>query len=1366
MKRILGLDLGVSSIGWALVNEAENEHEKSSIIKLGVRVNPLTVDEKKNFEEGNSITTNAERTLKRSMRRNLQRYKLRREHLIEYLKNYGWITSDTPLYESGQGSTFETYKLRAKAVTDEISLEEFCRVLLMINKKRGYRSSRKIKSAEDEGQVIDDMSIAEELYNENKTPGEYVYSLLSNGKRNTVPTFYRSDLLTEFDKIWDYQSRYYPDILTYDFKELIRGKNRKETSSLFEKYNIYTASNKEKDKRLQMYRRRAEALSKQLDKEDVAAAICDVNNDINNASKYLGAISDRSKELYFNNQTVGQYLMSELENDSLFCMKNKVFYRQDYLHEFETIWEKQSQYHPELTLERKKEIRDIVIFYQRPLKSKKGLLACCELESRNYKIEKDGKIRTIEIGPKVCPKSSLLFQEFKIWQILNNIKVIDKKTQAARYFELKEKQLLFKELSIKDHISKTEILKLLFENHKDLDLNYDLIEGNRTQATLFATYEKIVAMTGYGDYQFSKMRADEVLKIVKGVFGNLGLNTSVLDFDSTLTGDEFEMQESYKLWHLLYSYENDNTKALTSKVADLLNCDKEYAKLIAGVTFPLDYGNLSSKAMRKILPYMKEGKEYSLACELAGYRHSKRSLTKEELVRKTYKERLESLPSNSLRNPVVEKILNQMINVVNVVSEVYGKPDEIRIEMARELKKSKKEREKITSAIRIATKENEDIKNTLKKDFGIEHASHNDVVRYKLYKELESNGYKTLYSNLYIPEEDLFDENKITIEHIIPKAKLFDDSFSNKTLEYRSVNINKGEETAYDYVYSKGEEAFAQFKDRVEDLYKNGYISKSKHKNLLMSKHDIPKDFIQRDLRDTQYIARKAREILEDMVPVVVSTTGSITKRLREDWQLVNLMQELNWDKYDKLKLTEIFTNKDGRTIRRIKDWTKRNDHRHHAMDALTIAFTKHSFIQYLNNLNASSDKTSSIYAIKKKELQRYENGWHFKVPFDGFRAEAKRQLEDVLVSIKTKNKVITKNINKTKKKSGVLSKVQLTPRGQLHDETIYGSVKQYVTKMEQVGSKFDYDQIAKVANKKYREALKKRLDVFGGDAQKAFTGKNSLDKNPVFLEDGAKTVPQKVKTVSTETKYTVRKEISPNLIIDKVIDRKIRDILNERLKEYKNDPKKAFVNLDKNPIYLNKDKNISIKRVTVSGVNKVEVLHAKKDISGNPILGANGEKQGVDFVNTGNNHHVAIYRDVKGRLQERVISFFEAVARSLSNMSIIDKEYNIDKGWQFLFSMKQNEYFVFPDDKIGFIPKDIDLTDPKNYSLISPHLFRVQKFSSKDYVFRHHLDTEVEYQRELRDITWKRISSTEGLENVVKVRVDNIGRIVAVGEY
>jgi len=84
------LDLGTNSIGWALVNEAETDEEVSSIIRLGVRVNPLTVDETQNFEKGKSITTNAERTLKRSMRRNLQRYKLRRDALVEFLKETGF----------------------------------------------------------------------------------------------------------------------------------------------------------------------------------------------------------------------------------------------------------------------------------------------------------------------------------------------------------------------------------------------------------------------------------------------------------------------------------------------------------------------------------------------------------------------------------------------------------------------------------------------------------------------------------------------------------------------------------------------------------------------------------------------------------------------------------------------------------------------------------------------------------------------------------------------------------------------------------------------------------------------------------------------------------------------------------------------------------------------------------------------------------------------------------------------------------------------------------------------------------------------------------------------------------------------------
>src|SRR5574344_966434 len=101
MKKILGLDLGTTSIGWALVNEAENKDEKSSIVKLGVRVVPLSNNEIQNFEKGKSITTEAYRTLKRGMRRNLQRYKLRRENLIEILKDNGFISDETILAETG-----------------------------------------------------------------------------------------------------------------------------------------------------------------------------------------------------------------------------------------------------------------------------------------------------------------------------------------------------------------------------------------------------------------------------------------------------------------------------------------------------------------------------------------------------------------------------------------------------------------------------------------------------------------------------------------------------------------------------------------------------------------------------------------------------------------------------------------------------------------------------------------------------------------------------------------------------------------------------------------------------------------------------------------------------------------------------------------------------------------------------------------------------------------------------------------------------------------------------------------------------------------------------------------------------------------
>ena len=103
-----------------------------------------------------------------------------------------------------------------------------------------------------------------------------------------------------------------------------------------------------------------------------------------------------------------------------------------------------------------------------------------------------------------------------------------------------------------------------------------------------------------------------------------------------------------------------------------------------------------------------------------------------------------------------------------------------------------------------------------------------------------------------------------------------------------------------------------------------------------------------------------------------------------------------------------------------------------------------------------------------------------------------------------------------------------------------------------------------------------------------------------------------------------------------------------------------------------------------------------------------------------------------------------------------------------------QNELFVFPNEKTGFNPSEIDLLDPKNKKLISPNLFRVQTLSVvkygnntiRDFKFRHHLETTVEDNKSLQTITYQQLKSLSPLEKIVKVRANHLGDIISVGEY
>src|SRR5690606_1385563 len=145
------------------------------------------------------------------------------------------------------------------------------------------------------------------------------------------------------------------------------------------------------------------------------------------------------------------------------------------------------------------------------LKSQKGLISFCEFESKEVVI--NGKKSTI--GARVAPKSSPLFQEFKIWQNLNNVLVRKKGSKKRKAqdtltnfsedaevleLSLEAKEILFEELNLKGNLSSARIIEILGYKPADWEVvNYTQLEGNRTNQALYNAYLKILEIEGYNE---------------------------------------------------------------------------------------------------------------------------------------------------------------------------------------------------------------------------------------------------------------------------------------------------------------------------------------------------------------------------------------------------------------------------------------------------------------------------------------------------------------------------------------------------------------------------------------------------------------------------------------------------------------------------------------------------------------------------------------------------------------------------------------------------------------------------------------------------------------------------------------------------
>lgn len=353
------------------------------------------------------------------------------------------------------------------------------------------------------------------------------------------------------------------------------------------------------------------------------------------------------------------------------------------------------------------------------------------------------------------------------------------------------------------------------------------------------------------------------------------------------------------------------------------------------------YAQLSLKVLRRILPYLEQGMRYDEACAAAGYHHSLQ----------TAPEAVARLPMPpALRNPVVQKALYEVRKTVNAVVRRYGKPRLIRVEMARDMKQSAREKAETDKRQRQLQRANDQAAAVLRDECGIARPSREDVLKYRLWQECRM---ACPYTGTPISREMLF-AGEVDIEHILPYSLSLDDSFMNKTLCLAAENRQHKKNRSPYEAYSGNPEKYQAILQRVRHL-------PWPKRRRFEQKEIKTDDFIARQLNDTRYIARAVKEYLQHLGCAVDVSKGEATAVLRKRWGL-NAVLGLSGEK-------------------------NRADHRHHAVDAVVVALTSKALFQKLSRLSAQYGGSL---------MQR---GFELDEPWPGFGREVRARVGEIVVS-------------------------------------------------------------------------------------------------------------------------------------------------------------------------------------------------------------------------------------------------------------------------------------------------------------------------------------------------------------------------------
>jgi len=615
--------------------------------------------------------------------------------------------------------------------------------------------------------------------------------------------------------------------------------------------------------------------------------------------------------------------------------------------EFNSLWSAQKAFHKGLlTDEAREELHDI-LFFQRNLKAQP--IGKCSLAPSEERV------------PKALPS----VQRLRIYQELNNL-TVSLPGQTARPVTLEERDILV------DKALRTK--RLTFDAaRKAIKISQDARFNLESEKRQHLDGDKTAAIIATDKRWGKKWR--EICFI-----------------------DQERIVEKL--------LEEENEIVLIEWLMSNYQLSEQVALMVASAPLPDGHGQLGKTATSKILTELAKGViSFDKAVVAGGYQSHAQLDFDGEVSDKLpyYGEVLErhvtfgtgepnDLPEKrygKIANPTVHVALNQIRKVVNNLVKMHGCPSEIVVELSRDLPLSSKGKSELERVQRDNQKANDGRRKVLAELGQVD--TYENRLRLRLWEELNAQDpldRRCPYTGEQISLSKVFSD-EVEIEHILPFSRTLDDGIGNKTLSMRYANRFKGQRTPHEAFASSPERYdWEAISARAANLLKNR--SWRFNPDAMDRYNNDERDFLARQLTDTQYISRLATIYLKRTGADVWVTPGRFTSDLRWAWGLNSVLAGHNRDEA-------------------VDPAKNRNDHRHHALDAIVIALTDRGLLNHVATIAGRAEEK-----FNKRYLSNISDPW------DNFRDTVRESMKQIIVSHKPDHGV----------------------QGALHNDTAYGVIE------------------------------------------------------------------------------------------------------------------------------------------------------------------------------------------------------------------------------------------------------------------------------------------------------------------------------------